>query len=82
MRGTGWHRCVYILYEHKSPINFELSRDNEGLVSFKQRKFNNKKFFEKYKENLVPVGLSFFQTEWDLSVRNFFHDTLSKAFSS
>lgn len=78
MRGSGWHRCAYILYEHKAPISFDLPKENEGSVSFEQRNFSNKKFFAKYEEQLVPVGLSFFQTEWDLSVRSYFHNTLSK----
>ncbi len=27
---------------------------------------------------MTPIGLSFFQAEWDQSVRNVFHDYLSK----
>lgn len=74
MRGTGWHRCAYVLFEHESPIDFEMSQ--EGEVTFDQRRFSSKKFFSKHENVLTPVGLSFFQTEWDLSVRKFFHNVL------
>ena len=72
IRGTGWHRCVYVLLEHESPIPFDL----DTKPDLKGRGFNVKSFFSKYKDAVVPVGLSFFQTEWDLTVRDLFHKTL------
>lgn len=76
MRGSGWHRCVYLLLEHESPIQFDLEKSDGKFL--KKRSFNVKSFLNKHKEAVVPVGLSFFQTEWDLSVRDFFHKTLGK----
>jgi large subunit ribosomal protein L38 len=77
MRGTGLHRCVYVLCEHKSPIDFELTQSAQNSATLEQRDFNCKQFFNKYKQQITPVGLRFFQTEWDLSVKNYFHHTLS-----
>lgn len=71
MRGTGWHRCAYVLFEHAKPIEFD---DFDLSSKFSQRNFKCSKFFAKHQESLVPVGLSFFQTEWDLSVKQVFHD--------
>lgn len=75
MRGTGWHRCVFVLFEHKSEVNFDLMLENSTSNSkFNERNFNFPNFFKAYSNDLVPVGLSFYQTEWDLSVKSVFHD--------
>lgn len=76
MRGTGWHRCVFVIYEHDSPIGFdELRCDNFDLS---KRDFKTLDFYIKYQKQITPVGLSFFQCQWDPSVKKTFHDKLSK----
>lgn len=75
MRGTGFHRCAFVLYEHKSKIEFDLNQKTSDS-SFQKRCFSAKKFFNKHASSLTPVGLSFFQTQWDLSVRDVFHNNL------
>lgn len=77
MRGTGWHRCAFVLFEHDSPIDFNLNElvVNDGALS--KRSFKVADFYKKYQDKLTPVGLSFYQTEWDLSVRAAFHNILS-----
>jgi large subunit ribosomal protein L38 len=77
MRGTGWHRCVFLLFEHKNKIEFDL-KSNDSSSKFSKRDFKTLKFYLNNQKDLVPVGLSFFQTEWDISVRNVFHNHLSK----
>lgn len=78
MRGTGWHRCVFLLFEHKNKIEFDLNNNNDSSSLFSKRNFKTLKFYLNNQKELVPVGLSFFQTEWDLSVKNVFHNQLSK----
>ena len=78
MRGTGWHRCAYVLFEHNDQIEFNINQEAVDGSSFEPRVFNSKEFFSKFSQKLTPVGLSFFQTEWDLSVRNFFQKVMSK----
>jgi large subunit ribosomal protein L38 len=79
MRNTGWHRCVYILFEHSKPIDFNILQENKNnsSSSLKERSFKAADFHLNYKNDITPVGLSFFQTEYDLSVKNFFHNVLS-----
>ena len=77
MRNTGWHRCVYVLFEHKKPIEFNLKPNSNSSSLLGERSFKAADFFQTYKNDLSPVGLSFFQTEWDLSVKEFFHNKLS-----
>jgi large subunit ribosomal protein L38 len=79
MRGTGWHRCVFLLFEHKNKIEFDFNNKNSDSSSlFSKRNFKTLEFYLNYQKELIPVGLSFFQTEWDLSVKNFFYNYLSK----
>jgi large subunit ribosomal protein L38 len=78
MRGTGWHRCVFLLFEHKNKIEFDLNNNNDSSSLFSKRNFKTLTFYLNNQKELVPVGLSFFQTEWDLSVKNVFHNQLSK----
>jgi large subunit ribosomal protein L38 len=78
MRGTGWHRCVYVLFEHNKPIDFNLNVSKAN--QFEKRNFKVSEFFANHQKELTPIGLSFFQAEWDESVRNVFHNKLSKKF--
>ena len=77
MRGTGWHRCVYLLFEHDSPVEFDLKRNISNENNFSKRDFKCSDFVLKHQKDITPVGLSFFQTTWDMSVKKVFHDYLS-----
>lgn len=79
MKNTGWHRCAYVLFEHKQPINFKLNTHQSNTKTvLGERSFKAADFHSNYKNDLTPVGLCFFQTEWDLSVKDYFHNKLSK----
>jgi len=70
MKGSGWHRCVYVLFEHDQPLVQNFNQETK----FQKRSFKTSDFYLTNQDNLIPVGLSFFQTEWDLSSRKVFHD--------
>ncbi|CAF1651333.1 unnamed protein product [Rotaria magnacalcarata] len=77
--GSGWHRCVFLLYKHQNgPINFsELYGPlPENSVSLEKRTFRTFDFFNKLCSYLRPVTLAFFQVAWDTSVKNIFHNIL------
>jgi large subunit ribosomal protein L38 len=79
MKGTGWHRCAFILYEHEEPVdygNYFIQDKNEHELDL--RKFKTIDFYLKHQEKITPVSYLFFQTQWDESVRKTFHDKLSK----
>jgi hypothetical protein len=79
MKGTGWHRCAFILYEHEEPVdygNYFTQDKNEHELDL--RKFKTIDFYLKHQEKITPVSYLFFQTQWDESVRKTFHDKLSK----
>ena len=77
MKNTGWHRCAYVLFEHKEPIRFEFNQTNDDKSVLGKRSFKAAEFHSNHKNSLTPVGLCFFQSEWDLSVKNYFHNKLS-----
>lgn len=37
-----------------------------------------KRFYREMQDSITPAGLSFFQSDWDDSLTEFFHKTLSK----
>lgn len=51
---------------------------NFGNYSFslKERTFSTFNFYKEHQDVLIPVGLSFFQSDWDESLSDFFHKTL------
>ena len=87
MRGSGWHRCAFVLFEHEEKIDFgaylsrALKTEGPAGKSDKQallRDFKCSDFYLEFHERLMPIGLKFFQTEWDLSVREAFHAEYGK----
>ncbi|CAF0913965.1 unnamed protein product [Didymodactylos carnosus] len=76
--GTGWHRCVFVLYKQNEKINFtEKYQQLPGeSVSLEKRTFRTSEFFDKMHNYLRPIGLSFFQCHWDSSVKDVFHHVL------
>ena len=75
IRGFGYSRYVFLVLQHDSKLdykNFEIKD-----FSLESRKFDVKKFIQDQKSiNLVPAGLSWFQTVWDTTSNKVFHDYL------
>ena len=44
------------------------------------RTFDTCGFYRSHEDEMVPVGMSFFQSQWDSSVQTVYHNTLSKLF--
>ncbi|XP_065675132.1 large ribosomal subunit protein mL38-like isoform X2 [Hydra vulgaris] len=62
-KGTGFHRLVFSLYKHHSLLSLVKINDQNSLVS---RTFSTSDFISS--NNLLPVGLSWFQVQWEDSV--------------
>lgn len=75
INGFGHSRYVFVLFEHCEKLELDKAKINE--FSAQARRFNTMKFMEQNKSiNLRPVGLSWFQTKWDLSSNSVFQDYL------
>lgn len=85
MRGSGWHRCAFVLFEHEKNIEFgdylskalrmdgPVAKSGGDQQQRLLRDFKCSDFYLQFADRLMPIGLKFFQTEWDLSVRQAFH---------
>jgi len=79
IKGTGYHRYIFVLYKQDKKIDFskiQLS-DKKDLEN---RSFYTFDFYKEHQDSITPAGLSFFQAKWDESVRDTFHNELSKCF--
>lgn len=41
-----------------------------------ERTFVTRDWYQKYQDNVTPIGLAFYQCDWDTSVKDFFHSKL------
>ncbi|XP_028264044.1 large ribosomal subunit protein mL38 [Parambassis ranga] len=76
-RGTGFHRYVYVLFKQEAPINFQEDVRSSPCHSLVNRTFKTVDFYRKHQDSMTPAGLAFFQSQWDESVTNTFHNTLN-----
>lgn len=75
--GFGYSRYVYLVVRHDTKLDAKSMRiDDFSLTS---RKFDPKLFLNEHKSsaNMIPIGLSWFQTVWDESSNKIFHDYLN-----
>ena len=74
--GTGFQRFIFVLYKQKSKIDLsKFAQPSE--VNLDQRTFKTWEFYQENKDNLTPAGLAFFQSDWDSSLHDFFHNVLN-----
>lgn len=75
--GTGFHRFAFILYKQDRPLDFSyLPTNQETDIDLEARTFNTFNFYSRHQDDLTPAGLAFFQSDYDTSLRDFFHNTL------
>eukprot|EP00088_Acartia_fossae_P053021 TRINITY_DN6016_c0_g1_i2.p1 TRINITY_DN6016_c0_g1~~TRINITY_DN6016_c0_g1_i2.p1 ORF type:complete len:480 (-),score=84.01 TRINITY_DN6016_c0_g1_i2:110-1549(-) len=74
--GTGYHRFAFVLYKQEGIMDFSSFSNDKSTTSLAERTFNTYEFYQKHQDDLTPAGLAFFQSDWDSSLRDFFHNTL------
>ena len=73
--GSGYHRYAFILFNQESEIDVGVV-DESDMIDLEARTFNMTEFYREHQDNLTPAGLSFFQSDYDSSLREFFHNKL------
>jgi len=73
MRGTGFHRIVFILFKQSKKLNLDAQK-LQSSESLSEREFSVKKFHDRYKKFITPTSARFFQTMWDGEVKDKFHE--------
>lgn len=77
IEGFGYSRYVFLVLQQDSKLDPEASRINS--FSLESRKFDVKTFINNHKDiNMVPIGLSWFQTTWDITSNSIFHNYLKQ----
>lgn len=76
-KGLGYQRVVFTLYKQSSKIDFSKLKLEEGKTG-NERLFSTRSFYKQFQDEITPAGLSFFQTVWDKSLTEFYHNVLKK----
>lgn len=78
-KGTGFHRFIFVLYKQVKKLNLAeyQVKESEGMET---RTFSTYEFYKQNQELITPAGIGFFQTKYDDSVRDVFHNKLSELF--
>nr|CAB3263974.1 39S ribosomal protein L38, mitochondrial-like [Phallusia mammillata] len=79
MRGTGYHRMIFVLYKQKEKINYDKWQKDSPCLLLRDRWFQTKDFFDEFQSQLTPASIRFFQSKWDESVLETFHNKLNMA---
>ncbi|XP_055610590.1 39S ribosomal protein L38, mitochondrial [Uranotaenia lowii] len=77
-KGTGYHRYVFVLYKQDKKLDLSSYKvsETEGTVDLAARTFETLDFYRKYQDDITPAGLAFFQSDWDKTLIQFYHDVL------
>ncbi|XP_064555251.1 large ribosomal subunit protein mL38 [Drosophila montana] len=76
-RGVGYQRMVFVLYKQQSRL--DLSAHKLAATDYnnlEKRTFSTLDFYRQHQDELTPAGLAFYQTNWDESLTQFYHNVL------
>ncbi len=65
----------YFLTQSKE-IDFSSLQLDSPCHDLAKRTFRNGEFYERFSSDLAPAGLAFFQSDYDPSLKEFYHHTL------
>ncbi|XP_062552871.1 large ribosomal subunit protein mL38 [Armigeres subalbatus] len=74
-KGTGFHRHVFVLYKQQKKLDFS-DYKVDGELDLSARTFKTLDFYRKYQDDITPAGLAFFQSDWDKTLVDFYHNSL------
>ena len=74
--GTGYHRYSFVLFKQEAVIDVTKVNENDQEIDLEARTFKTSKFYEDYQDLITPAGLAFFQSDYEASLRDFFHHKL------
>ncbi|XP_030381278.1 39S ribosomal protein L38, mitochondrial [Scaptodrosophila lebanonensis] len=76
-KGFGYQRIVFVLYKQQGKLDLSSymlsAKDSKNL---EKRTFSTLDFYRQQQEHLTPAGLAFYQTNWDESLTQFYHNVL------
>ncbi|KAK7867748.1 hypothetical protein R5R35_002251 [Gryllus longicercus] len=74
--GTGYQRCIFILFKQDQKIDYSSMKKDIPCLQLSKRTFKTEDFYRQHQKDITPAGLAFFQTDWDPSLTDFYHNVL------
>lgn len=74
--GIGYCRYIFVLYKQESRIDFSEYKRAKPCWNLEERNWRTLDFYRKHQDQLTPAGLAFFQSDWELSLKQFYYNTL------
>lgn len=77
-KGVGYQRMVFVLYKQNGKLDFSKYKLSQNeMNNLEKRTFKTLDFYGEQQDHITPAGLAFFQSDWDSSITNFYHNLLS-----
>ncbi|KAI4471807.1 phosphatidylethanolamine-binding protein [Holotrichia oblita] len=76
-KGTGYHRFIFVLYKQDKKIDFASLKREGKCANLEERTFSTLDFYRERQDFMTPAGLAFFQSNWESSLTEFYHNVLS-----
>ncbi|PSN54881.1 39S ribosomal protein L38 [Blattella germanica] len=76
-RGVGFQRLVFVLYKQDKKMDYSMLKKEGPCLRLEDRTFQTLDFYRERQDYITPAGLAFFQSDWDTSLTDFFHNVLS-----
>ncbi|KAF7988562.1 hypothetical protein HCN44_001135 [Aphidius gifuensis] len=74
--GIGYCRYIFVLYKQNKKIDFNEYKMDAPCLKLENRNWSTKDFYKKYEDIVTPAGLSFYQADWDESLKDFYYNQL------
>lgn len=74
--GIGYCRYIFVLYKQECRIDYSEYMRTKPCLHLEERNWHTRDFYTKHQDQLTPAGLAFFQSDWDHTLKEFYHDTL------
>lgn len=74
--GIGYCRYIFVLYKQEGRVDFSEYKRAKPCSNLEERNWRTLDFYRKYQDQLTPAGLAFFQSDWEPSLKEFYHNTL------
>lgn len=75
-KGTGYHRFALVLYKQEKKIDYSKLKLNVSDFDLQARTFSTLEFYRELQDYITPAGLAFFQSHWEPSLKEFYHNKL------
>lgn len=75
-RGLGYCRYIFVLYKQDKHIDYTKYKRQQPCLNLSERDWNTLDFYREHQDYITPAGLAFFQSDWDSSTADFYHNNL------